>query len=71
VGWAISKEKFYQNLNLDKVFNYLKLRSSFGEVGIIGGTKYAYYPQYNVNSQVYVAGGQLQNGYAEGSAYSG
>lgn len=66
-GWVVSAESFFDQLNLKKVFSYFKLRSSYGETGSIGGTKYAYIPQYNVNTQVYVANGNLQNGYSEGA----
>ncbi|MFT3948741.1 MAG: TonB-dependent receptor [Agriterribacter sp.] len=65
-GWVASSEPFYKNLNIDKVFSYLKFKASYGEVGSIGGTKYAYIPQYGVNTQVFVANGNLQNGYYEG-----
>jgi TonB-linked SusC/RagA family outer membrane protein len=66
VGWVLSSEGFYQKANLQKVFSYFKLKSSYGEIGSIGGTKYAYIPQYGVNTQVFVADGDLQNGYYEG-----
>ncbi|MEX6688807.1 SusC/RagA family TonB-linked outer membrane protein [Danxiaibacter flavus] len=65
-GWIISSEEFYQKLRLTDVFSYLKFKASYGEVGSIGGTKYAYIPQYGVTSQAYVANGNLQNGYYEG-----
>lgn len=65
-GWIISKEQFYENAHLDNVFSYFKLRGSYGKVGSIGGTKYAYLPQYGVHTQTYVANGNLQNGYFEG-----
>lgn len=65
-GWVASSEPFYKKFNIDKVFSYLKFKASYGEVGSIGGTKYAYIPQYGVNTQVFVANGNLQNGYYEG-----
>jgi hypothetical protein len=65
-GWLVSSEEFYQKLKLTNVFSYFKLKGSFGQVGSIGGTKYAYIPQYGVTSQAYVANGSLQNGYYEG-----
>ncbi len=36
-GWEITKETFWANANLDKVFSSFKLRSSYGKVGNIGG----------------------------------
>lgn len=65
-GWVISKEEFYQNSGLTNAFNFFKLRGSIGTTGAVGGTKYAYIPQYNVNTQIFVANGNLQNGYSEG-----
>ncbi len=67
VGYVISKEGFYKNEGLDKVFNFLKWRGSYGITGSLGGVpRFAYVPVYNINSQVYVANGQLVNGYSEG-----
>lgn len=65
-GWIVSEEGFYNDLNLDKVFSYFKFKGSYGKVGAIGGTKYAYLPQYGVHTQTYVANGNLVNGYYEG-----
>ncbi len=65
-GWVASSEEFYQNWNLDRVFSYFKVKASYGKIGSIGGRKYAYIPQYLVSTQVYVANGNLQNGYYEG-----
>ena len=67
LGWTASQEKFYQNLGMNNVINYLKIRGSRGTTGSIGGSKYAYIPQYSVNSQVFVADGKLSNGYSEGA----
>jgi TonB-dependent starch-binding outer membrane protein SusC len=36
-GWEITRENFWQSSGLDKVFSSLKLRSSYGRVGNIGG----------------------------------
>ena len=54
-GWTISNEKFFQdNVNTD-VFNFLKLRASWGHNGniryLIG--KYAYSANVNINGQWY------------------
>jgi len=66
LGWVLSKEEFYQHTGLKDAINFFKLRGSIGTTGSVGGTKYAYIPQYNVNTQVFVANGNLQNGYSEG-----
>ncbi len=36
-AWQINREKFWENSALSKVFNFLKLSSSYGKVGNIGG----------------------------------
>lgn len=36
-GWDISKEDFWANSSINKVFNNVKLRASYGKVGNIGG----------------------------------
>ncbi|HTJ11909.1 MAG TPA: SusC/RagA family TonB-linked outer membrane protein [Dinghuibacter sp.] len=67
LGWAVSKERFYVQSYLTHIFDFFKLRGSIGTTGSVGGTKYAYIPQYNVNTQVFVANGNLENGYSEGA----
>ncbi|MFT4154771.1 TonB-dependent receptor [Parafilimonas sp.] len=69
-GWAVSSEKFYHDLNLSNIFSYLKFKGSYGRVGSVGGTKYAYVSQYNVTTSAYVIGGTLRNGYYEGALTS-
>ena len=36
-GWEITKEKFWTNAGIDKVFSSFKLRGSYGKVGNISG----------------------------------
>lgn len=36
-GWEITKEKFWEQASLDKVFSSFKVRGSYGKVGNIGG----------------------------------
>ena len=36
-GWDIYKEDFWANSGINKVFNNVKLRASYGKVGNIGG----------------------------------
>jgi TonB-linked SusC/RagA family outer membrane protein len=67
LGWVLSNEQLYKNAGLENILSFFKLRGSIGTTGSIGGTKYAYVPQYNVNTQVFVANGNLQNGYSEGA----
>ena len=65
LGWVLSKEKFYERWNLNRALSFLKLRATYGKTGSVTG-RFAYLPVYNLNSQVYVINGQLQNGYSEG-----
>src|SRR6202012_1030123 len=67
LGWALSRERFFKQSYLTHIFDFFKLRGSIGTTGSVGGTKYAYIPQYNVNTQVFVANGNLENGYSEGA----
>jgi TonB-linked SusC/RagA family outer membrane protein len=46
-SWIVSKEPFFDFIS-DKV-NYLKLRTSYGEVGNDGGGNYAWMPLYDMN----------------------
>jgi len=62
-GWAISEENFFKKIKAGNVLNFLKLRASYGQVGINGAdhAAYAYLPTYNYNTNAYVVDGQLQN----------
>jgi len=67
-SWVASSEKIYQNLGLRKVFSEFKFRASYGKTGAVGdpNTKYAYLQKYNVNTNTFVSGGSLSNGFSEG-----
>lgn len=67
-SWVVSSEKFYRDLGLQKVFSELKFRASYGRTGAVGDpkTKYAYVQKYAINSNTFVSGGSLSNGYSEG-----
>lgn len=67
-GWAISEESFFQPLKDNRIFNYFKIRGSYGEIGINGADhwKYAYLPTYNYNSNAYVVDGKLVNSVTPG-----
>jgi TonB-linked SusC/RagA family outer membrane protein len=77
LGWTVSEEKFFSVLNDLNVLNKFKLRMSAGKIGDdnIYDTdgnlvRFAYVPSYNLNSQTYVAGGNLVNGFSEGDLVS-
>ncbi|WP_316753180.1 SusC/RagA family TonB-linked outer membrane protein [Pedobacter gandavensis] len=67
-GWAISEEKFFGGIKDGNILNYLKLRGSYGQIGVnkIEHSIYAYLPTYNYNSNAYVVDGKLQNSITPG-----
>lgn len=68
LGWALSEESFFKPLKENKILDYLKVRGSYGEIGINGVDHwaYAYMPTYNYNSNAYVIGGKLVNSVSPG-----
>ncbi|NWJ49895.1 MAG: TonB-dependent receptor [Bacteroidetes bacterium] len=70
LGWTVSDENFFAVVKENKIFDNFKIRGSFGTVGNDNVSRYAYIPSYNMNSQVYVSGGQLLNGFSEGDLTS-
>lgn len=63
LGWAISEEGFFTKIKESKIVDYLKLRGSYGEIGVNGAkhADYAYLATYNYNSNAYVVDGKLVN----------
>jgi TonB-linked SusC/RagA family outer membrane protein len=65
-GWILTEENFMHFLKDDKIFDFLKVRASYGLVGSTNGiTPYAYLPTYNIQPNSYVVGGQPQSGLSE------
>lgn len=62
-GWAISEEGFFQGIKNTNILTYLKLRGSYGKIGLNGADHwaYAYLPTYNYNTNGYVVDGKLVN----------
>lgn len=71
-GWAISDEKFFEPVKELGIFNYFKIRGSYGEIGINGADHdaYAYMSNYNYNSNAYVVDGELINSVTPGATPS-
>lgn len=71
-GWSISEENFFTPIKELGIFDYFKLRGSYGEIGINGAKHddYAYLPTYNYNSNAYVIGGKLVNSVTPGATPS-
>ena len=75
LGWSIADEAFFEPLRERNIFNTLKLRGSFGQVGLdnwgnSGDTyhieRFEYLPSYGYNNRQYVIGGIMKSGFYEG-----
>ena len=68
VAWTISDENFFQFFKEKGILDYLKIRASYGELGINGAdhNAYAYLQTYNYNSNAYVINGKLVNSVTPG-----
>lgn len=62
-GWALSEENFFKDIKDKNVLTYLKLRGSYGQIGLNDADHwaYAYLPTYNYNTNGYVVDGKLVN----------
>lgn len=71
-GWAISEEGFFAKIKEKNTLNFLKLRASYGEIGLNGADHwaYAYLPTYNYNTNGYVVDGKLVNTVTPGAVPS-
>ena len=79
LGWAISEESFFKKVKDLGVFDYLKMRGSYGQIGINikdnddnekDHWDYAYLSTYNYNTNAYVVNGKLVNTVTPGSTPS-
>lgn len=75
IGWSIIDEAFMENLRNKNIFNSLKLRASYGEVGLDNWGKsgetfyvdrYSYLNSYKYDGYAYVVNGQYAPGFSEG-----
>ncbi|WP_455592261.1 SusC/RagA family TonB-linked outer membrane protein [Bacteroides sp.] len=76
VGWAISDEAFMETIREKHIFDLLKFRASYGEVGLDNWgdennvfhiNRFAYLSSYGLNSTGYVAGGKYVPTFTEGA----
>lgn len=70
VAWAISEEPFMEKLKDDNIINFLKLRASYGLVGLEEGARFGYLPVYELDPQATVINGSFQPGFSEGPLVS-
>ena len=82
-GWVISDEAFMQNLKDNNILNLLKLRGSYGVVGLDGDLtsglsndspfklqRFSYVPGYNLDGRAYVINNNYVQGFREGDLVS-
>nr|WP_241697275.1 SusC/RagA family TonB-linked outer membrane protein [Capnocytophaga canis] len=66
-GWIVSDEFFMKSLKEKHIFDLLKLRVSYGEVGLDSGVgRFSYLSSYNLDPQAYVVDGKFIQGFSEG-----
>ncbi len=71
LAWVPTRESFARPLVDMGLFDFLKVRGSYGEVGINGaGRNYAYLTTFNYNNNAYVFDGQLVNSLTPGATPS-
>jgi hypothetical protein len=70
-AWALSDESFMSSLKSSHIFDLLKLKGSYGSVGLDDGVgRYAYVPGYSLNTDTYVVDGITRQGFSEGDLVS-
>ncbi|MDO5105021.1 TonB-dependent receptor [Capnocytophaga sp.] len=67
-GWIVSDEFFMKSLKEKHIFDLLKFRASYGEVGLDSGVnRFSYLPSYVLDDSAYVIDGKLLQGFSEGN----
>lgn len=70
-GWTLSDEPFMQALNEKDILNLMKIRVSYGQVGMDQGiTRFSFLDLYNYNATGYVFDGNMYPTLYEGSTPS-
>lgn len=73
-GWVISEETFMKDLNDQNILNFLKLRGSWGVVGLDGSdagiSRFQYIPGYNITERGYLINNSFVQGFTEGPLVS-
>ncbi|WP_221929322.1 TonB-dependent receptor [Saccharicrinis carchari] len=70
VAWTISEESFMQDLKDNGIIDFLKVRTSYGIVGLEAGARFGYLPVYEMDPQALVVDGNFQTGFSEGPLVS-
>lgn len=73
LGWSIADEAFMRSLVEKNIFNQLKVRASYGQVGLdnwgspFGIGRFEYLTSYNLDNKAWVVNGNYVPGFSEGS----
>lgn len=74
VGWILSEEDFMKNLDASNIINFLKLRGSYGIVGLDGSdagiSRFQYLPGYTLTERGYLINNAFVQGFSEGPLVS-
>lgn len=73
-GWVVSDEMFMDYLKKNNIINLLKIRGSYGIVGLDGSSaglsRFEYIPGYNLEERANVINGKDVQGFSEGNLVS-
>lgn len=69
-AWSVSSEKFWKDWGADRVFEQLKFRASYGEIGMEDISRYYYVSSYGHDSRGIYVGGKWMDTFWEGNLYS-
>lgn len=71
LAYAISEESFFDTLKEKNILNFLKLRASYGEVGLLDGiNRFSYLSSYGMTERGYVLDGKIVPTFSEGALIS-
>lgn len=70
LAWVVSEEPFMEKFKDNNWIDFLKIRSSYGIVGLEDGVRFGYLPVYDLISQSTVIDGRFTTGFREGPLVS-
>lgn len=69
-AWAVSEENFFRPLKERNILNFLKLRASYGQVGMADVSRFSYLTSYGLTERGYVLDGKIVPTFSEGDLIS-
>lgn len=69
-AWAVSEESFFKPLKERNILNFLKLRASYGQVGMADVSRFSYLTSYGLTERGYVLDGKIVPTFSEGALIS-